>query len=60
MKPAFLDLLDVFKRFVFDNVYKVAFDEDPTCLNRGAGSGNGNLVEGFTSAFIEVASISAT
>ncbi|XP_068664153.1 cytochrome P450 CYP94D108-like [Aristolochia californica] len=49
-----LDLQDILERFAFDNVCKLAFNEDPGCL-----AGDGTSRSGFVHAFDDAANISA-
>ncbi|XP_068662804.1 cytochrome P450 CYP94D108-like [Aristolochia californica] len=49
-----LDLQDILERFAFDNVCKLAFNEDPGCL-----AGDGASRSGFVHAFDDAANISA-
>ncbi|KAG9142195.1 hypothetical protein Leryth_007643 [Lithospermum erythrorhizon] len=49
-----LDLQDVLERFAFDNICKVAFNVDPSCLG-----GDGTTGGEFMTAFEEATSISA-
>ncbi|PKA53177.1 Cytochrome P450 94A1 [Apostasia shenzhenica] len=52
-----LDLQDLLERFAFDNICKVAFDEDTACLDHSGGASD--LVTGFASAFRDAAELSA-
>eukprot|EP00268_Persea_americana_P025347 TRINITY_DN246_c0_g1_i4.p1 TRINITY_DN246_c0_g1~~TRINITY_DN246_c0_g1_i4.p1 ORF type:complete len:512 (+),score=32.53 TRINITY_DN246_c0_g1_i4:439-1974(+) len=53
-----LDLRDVLERFAFDNVCKVAFNEDPMCLAAPVAT-SGQLSSDFASAFETATSLSA-
>ncbi|KAG8372169.1 hypothetical protein BUALT_Bualt12G0038500 [Buddleja alternifolia] len=49
-----LDLQDIFERFAFDNICKVAFNFDPGCLG-----GDGIVGEEFMQAFEDAANLSS-
>jgi len=47
-----LDIQDVLERYLFDNICKVAFNEDPACLADGR-------LSGFADAFRDAVELSA-
>ncbi|XP_077211394.1 cytochrome P450 CYP94D108-like [Tasmannia lanceolata] len=54
-----IDLQDILERFAFDNVCKVAFNEDPACLNAGELCNSGELSPEFAKAFEDATNLSA-
>ncbi|XP_058079448.1 cytochrome P450 CYP94D108-like isoform X2 [Magnolia sinica] len=53
-----IDLQDILERFAFDNVCKVAFNEDPMCLSEEQACGE-ELSPDFAQAFEDAANLSA-
>ena len=50
-----VDMQDVLERYAFDNICKVAFDEDPACL---ADDATGDKLSGFADAFRDAVELS--
>ncbi|XP_077211285.1 cytochrome P450 CYP94D108-like [Tasmannia lanceolata] len=54
-----IDLQDILECFAFDNVCKVAFNEDPACLNASESCNSGKLSPEFAKAFEDATNLCA-